>query len=178
MFRRCCFMTARLCRSGLCPSRWARRLTGRGRRVRCSSLRRSSINRLIRPRCRLLMPRGARITARVKTAIRRLTATRKRAGAAQGVDEWLVFELKEEASIASLYTHFNNGASRVYGYELYASTDGVNFTKILTHESSGTSDTETVRLDAPVTAKYIKYVGKGNSANTWNSVQEIEFRTK
>lgn len=98
--------------------------------------------------------------------------------AAQGVDEWIVFELKEEASIASLYTHFNNGASRVYGYELYASTDGVNFTKILTHESSGTSDTETVRLDAPVTAKYIKYVGKGNSANTWNSVQEIEFRTK
>lgn len=46
----------------------------------------------------------------------------------------LVFELKEEASIASLYTHFNNGASRVYGYELYASTDGVNFTKILTHD--------------------------------------------
>ena len=98
--------------------------------------------------------------------------------AAQGVDEWIVFALKEEASIASLYTHFNNGASRVYGYELYASTDGVNFTKILTHESSGTSDTETVRLDAPVTAKYIKYVGKGNSTNTWNSVQEIEFRTK
>ena len=98
--------------------------------------------------------------------------------AAEGVDEWIIFELAEEAQIVSFYTHFNNGASRVYGYELYASTDGVNFTKFLTHETSGSSDTETVTLDAPVTAKYIKYVGKGNTTNLWNSLQEIEFRTK
>ncbi len=96
--------------------------------------------------------------------------------AAEGVGEWIVFELAEEADIASYYTLWYNGTSRIYGYDLYASTDGVNYTKFISTKSCGTSDDEEISLDKPVRAKYIKMVGYANSVNGWNSLHEIEFR--
>ena len=98
--------------------------------------------------------------------------------AAEGVGEWIIFELKEEADIASYYTQFYNGASRVYSYDLYASTDGVNYTLFLSTQTKGEGDVEEIKLDKPVRAKYIKMVGKANTVNGWNSLHEIEFRTQ
>lgn len=98
--------------------------------------------------------------------------------AAEGVGEWIIFELKEEADIASYYTQYYNGASRVYSYDLYASTDGENFTLFLSTQTKGEGDKEEIKLDKPVRAKYIKMVGKANTVNSWNSLHEIEFRTQ
>lgn len=98
--------------------------------------------------------------------------------AAEGVGEWIIFELKEEADIASYYTQYYNGASRIYSYDLYASTDGENFTLFLSTQTKGEGDKEEIKLEKPVRAKYIKMVGKANTVNGWNSLHEIEFRTQ
>lgn len=96
--------------------------------------------------------------------------------AAEGIGEWIIFELAEEADIASYYTLWYNGTSRIYSYDLYASTDGVTFTKFISTKSGGKSNDEEITLDKPVRAKYIKMVGNANSVNGWNSLHEIEFR--
>jgi len=55
------------------------------------------------------------------------------------------------------------------------SMDGVNYTPILMNvSSSGTTEgLEIKELPQTVEARYIKYLGHGNSVNTWNNV--IEF---
>ena len=96
--------------------------------------------------------------------------------AVEGIGEPVVFELSEEADIGSYYTFWYNGTSRVYEYELYASVDGINYTKFIDMKTGGKSDKEEITLDKPVRAKYIKLIGFANSVNGWNSLQEIEFR--
>ncbi len=97
--------------------------------------------------------------------------------AAEGVGEWIIFELVDEVEIASYYTHFLN-PDRIYWYDLYASVDGVNYELILSTQTKGEGEKEERTLETPVRAKYIKMVGKANSQNAWNSLHEIEFRTK
>lgn len=98
--------------------------------------------------------------------------------AAEGASEWITYEFKEVSTVKSIYTLYFSGTARIYALKLYASTDGVNFTQIFDGKTSGKSDEDVFTLDKEVSAKYIKLVGGGNSVNGWNSLHEIEFRSK
>ena len=98
--------------------------------------------------------------------------------AAEGVGEWIIYEFKEVSTIESFYTLFFNGTQRIYSFDLLASEDGENFTLFFSGKTGGKGDEDTFKLDKPVKAKFVKFVGKANSVNNWNSLHEIEFASK
>ncbi len=92
-------------------------------------------------------------------------------------EQWLCYDFGE----AKTMTHFSvavmKGSERVYSFKLQASNDGVNWTDVYT-------DGKTVMRDdlptlysfaAPVSARYMRYVGSGNTTNNWNSINELRF---
>ena len=54
------------------------------------------------------------------------------------------------------------------------SNDGENFTPLMKQTSSGTTEEiEVYPLEQRVKARYVKYLGHGNSVNGWNNVIEL-----
>ena len=70
---------------------------------------------------------------------------------------------------------FSKGDQRSTYFDVEVSEDGKAWTKVLSgQESSGETNTiERFPFKAPVKARYVKYVGQGNSKNSWNSVTEF-----
>jgi uncharacterized protein involved in high-affinity Fe2+ transport len=97
--------------------------------------------------------------------------------AANGNSEWIVYTFDREYDIASVFFNFYKGTTRKTYFELQASTDGEHYTTIIENgASNGKSDEMVFQLSKPIKAKYIKYIGKGNDASGWNSINEVEFR--
>ena len=55
------------------------------------------------------------------------------------------------------------------------SVDGKTFTKFFEGKSSQKQDIDTFKLDQPINAKYIRYIGKGGTYTDYILLQEIEF---
>ena len=93
---------------------------------------------------------------------------------ADGIGEWMVQDLGEVKEIDAFGLAFWKGAERTYSYEILVSEDGENFTEVLSGESSGKSEEiEVMLLEESVSARYVKYIGYGNSVNKWNNVIEL-----
>jgi len=96
---------------------------------------------------------------------------------AEGIGEWIQFTLTELTNVTSVDIAFFNGNVRKTFFEIYVSKDSVNFNKIFSGESSGTStDFENFNCTDSV-ARYVKIVGLGNSASNWNSITEVRINT-
>ena len=67
------------------------------------------------------------------------------------------------------------GAQREFYFDVEVSNDGVNFTPVVKDYTScgNTEDIEVILLDESVNARYVRYMGKGNSVNAWNNVIEL-----
>ncbi|MGN1059911.1 MAG: hypothetical protein ACI4QW_05700 [Clostridia bacterium] len=66
------------------------------------------------------------------------------------------------------------GDERQYTATIYASSDGENYTLVDTLVSGGKSDSyELYRLGKTVTARYIKLVSGGSTANKYTNPTEI-----
>ncbi|MBR3934805.1 MAG: discoidin domain-containing protein [Clostridia bacterium] len=90
-------------------------------------------------------------------------------------DAYVVFELEEEKEVTHAQIAWTSGAARQEIFDILTSTDGEEWTIVYQGRGSGTTtDMQLFELE-PTTAKYIKYQGHGNSANTWNSVAEARF---
>ena len=91
----------------------------------------------------------------------------------KGTNKWLQFELVEQTVITDIDIAFYKGNSRFAYFELQASSDAEQWQTIF----SGTSSGETSALENfAVTysdAKYIRFIGNGNSENMWNSISEV-----
>ncbi|TEW55312.1 hypothetical protein E2R68_06040 [Psychromonas sp. RZ22] len=70
---------------------------------------------------------------------------------------------------------FSKGDERSTNFDIEVSEDGQTWTQVLSgQKSSGRTNTiERFPFTAPVKARYVKYVGQGNSKNSWNSVTEF-----
>lgn len=91
---------------------------------------------------------------------------------------WGVFDLGQSYSLDKLYLAYLYGSSRVYKFAIEVSEDGETYTRVLTTQSSGkTDDFEEFDLGG-VKARYIKYLGGGNSSNSYNSVGELQVTEK
>ncbi len=87
---------------------------------------------------------------------------------------WSVYDLGGSKYLDSAYIGFHYGSSsRKYVFSLAVSEDGVNYTTVLDHaQSSGKGEREELekfKLNG-IRARYVKYIGYGNTENMWSNV--------
>lgn len=97
---------------------------------------------------------------------------------ASGDGQWIQFCLGSAATVNGVQIAFYQGNTRTSSFDILTSTDGASFTTRASNRvSSGTSlNLETFSI-TPVSAKYVRIVGHGNSASAWNSYTEVRIQT-
>ena len=101
--------------------------------------------------------------------------------AAEGViDIWVLWELDKIETLPGMAIAFGKGDARQAKFDIEVSEDGVNFKSVLVGAlSAGESlDFEEFAFPSPVKAKYVKYIGLGNSVSFWNNIAEVKFPKK
>lgn len=92
---------------------------------------------------------------------------------AEGNDHWLRLDLGAAREIAAVELAFPNGARRNEFFILQVSADGEHWTEVFGGQSGGRSaDFERFPFAAQ-SARFVRYVGFGNSDNAWNNLGEI-----
>ncbi|HQL88394.1 MAG TPA: discoidin domain-containing protein [Lentisphaeria bacterium] len=90
---------------------------------------------------------------------------------AQGHSVGFTALLAKEAPVQGVAIRWHAGDSRVATFAIECSRDGVQWENAFSGKSSGkTRDFEEYRFAAPVTCRQLRFVGKGNSVNDWNSI--------
>ena len=93
----------------------------------------------------------------------------------QGVGQWLQLNLPQALPFDEVQIAFYFGETRRTFFDLVVSTDGTNWEQVFTGQSSGTSaNLETFRFPSR-NVRHLRYIGRGNSESTWNSVTEIRL---
>jgi hypothetical protein len=97
---------------------------------------------------------------------------------ANGDGQWIQFCLSDIASVTGVQIAFYNGNTRSSTFDVLVGNDGATWTTAAAARvSSGTSlNLETFSF-APVSGKYVRIVGHGNSVNLWNSYTEVKILT-
>lgn len=95
----------------------------------------------------------------------------------EGTDSaWGLYDLGENREVEKVMLAFIKGTERVYSFSLQASQDGKSWVTVLDHaKSSGTSNQFETFSFAKTKARYLKYIGYGNSVNLWSNISEIVF---
>ncbi|MDA7746317.1 polysaccharide lyase family 7 protein [Psychromonas sp.] len=93
---------------------------------------------------------------------------------ASGAGETAILDYGQVTEFDAVRASFSKGDQRSTYFDVEVSEDGTTWTKVLSgQQSSGETNTLERFPFAPVKARYVKYVGQGNSKNTWNSVTEF-----
>ncbi|MEP2026209.1 MAG: putative Ig domain-containing protein [Reichenbachiella sp.] len=91
--------------------------------------------------------------------------------------EWLQKNFCSSVTITSVGIAFGLGDERTYDFSIELSSDGVSYTEVFNGTSSGT----TLSLEnfdfTDTQARYVKIIGGGNSASSWNNYQEVQINT-
>ncbi len=91
---------------------------------------------------------------------------------ADGEGEWLQLEFAQSVPVKLIRVAAMNATTRRTKFDIEVSEDGVNWTKIIEHETDGiTPGYEYMECDAQ--GKYVRLYGHGNSVNEWNSILEF-----
>ena len=94
---------------------------------------------------------------------------------ANGQGQWLELDLGSVHTVSQVAIAWYRGDQREALFDLEVSSDGVNWTPVFSGVSSGTTtDFETFSF-SPIAARFVRYVGSGNSQSTWNSLTEIQL---
>ena len=95
---------------------------------------------------------------------------------AEGDGNWIQYDLAQFYWISFVKIAFYKGDQRVAYFDLQVSDDGESWTTVLSDAASSgtTSELQTFNFEN-ITAKYVRYVGHGNSENDWNSLLEFEI---
>ena len=99
--------------------------------------------------------------------------------AALGKGRYIDIELDGFYTIDRAEILFNPNGNRTAKFKIQISGDGVHYTTVLSDESDGALEDvawEKYGFSAPVTAKYIRYIGNGSNISDWNGIKEIRFR--
>ena len=87
------------------------------------------------------------------------------------LDGELVFDLGEEKELGFIVFAFMSGNTRKQSFILQLSNEGTSYTTVFEGESSGTKDANEAFDLGGKTARYIKFINKGNSAGSeWVSL--------
>ena len=92
--------------------------------------------------------------------------------------EWAVFDLGTPQDIDAVGMAFWRGNTRKYMYEILVSNDGENWTSVASGTSSGSTEgMETVEF-ARTNARYVKFLGGGNTDNGHSNILEFSILRK
>lgn len=96
--------------------------------------------------------------------------------AESGKGVWLEAVFEQIETVAKVAIYWHSGNKRAANFEIHASEDGENFTKVYEGVSDGITDGyEYYELPPETKAKYVRIVGFENNTNAWNSMKEVEF---
>lgn len=95
---------------------------------------------------------------------------------ANGDGQSITYDLGGSQKVSSVDIAFHQGTSRVSKFDILTSTDGVNWTKVFSGQSSGKTNAPERFSFAETTARYVRIVGHMNTSNTWNSLTEVAIR--
>lgn len=87
--------------------------------------------------------------------------------------EWISFDLGEEHTVSYLGLAFHNGDQRKSRFVLEVSKDEENWIEVFSGESSGTTSAMEAYDSVDEVARYVRFVGYGNTSNNWNSLLEV-----
>lgn len=94
-----------------------------------------------------------------------------------GDGQYLQFCLDATTTVTGVDIAFYQGNTRVATFDIRTSTDGSTWTNAATGlKSSGTSTALESFPITPVSAKFVRIVGHGNSVNAWNSITEVQIK--
>lgn len=91
---------------------------------------------------------------------------------------WIRFDFGKVQTLVAIDLAVGQGDLRNAFFRLEVSEDGEIWKKIFEGASGGkTAGFERFRIE-PVKARFVRYVGFGNSMNEWNNLSEVRFVTK
>lgn len=93
-----------------------------------------------------------------------------------GAPKAITFDLGEVEEVTGIEVAFYKGDQRSAYFYVETSSDGSSWTSVLENATSSGSTTgyETFDLDDS-DARYVRFTGNGNSANSWNSILEVNI---
>jgi uncharacterized repeat protein (TIGR02059 family) len=99
---------------------------------------------------------------------------------ANGTDQWIVLELKESFSIQHIKIAFQPGQKKEFYFDILGSVDNKNWEPIIIKSNSCafSGNLQVFEFPPSKTSKeynYVKLVGQGNSADTWNYIAEFRI---
>ncbi|MFD2612284.1 discoidin domain-containing protein [Paenibacillus gansuensis] len=89
--------------------------------------------------------------------------------------EWIQYDLGNVQEIGYLGIAFHNGSSRTSRFDLEVSHDAINWTSVYTGSSSGLTTALEAFNFPDVQARYVRYIGHGNTSNLYNSLTEVQI---
>jgi len=99
---------------------------------------------------------------------------------AEGIDQWLVLELKEPFSIQNVKLAFQPGQRRKSYFDVLGSADKNTWEPVLTKSASCDFSGDLQVFDFPASKaekefRYVKLAGQGNSTDSWNYISEMKI---
>jgi hypothetical protein len=92
---------------------------------------------------------------------------------AEGDGQWIQYDLGEVASVDRVFISWYAGDRRKERFEIAISDGGSRWEVIFNGTSSGTAFGPEPCDVRPFRARYVRIIGHGNTANSWNSMQEV-----
>lgn len=93
--------------------------------------------------------------------------------AAEGDGEWIQCDLGERRTITQVLISWFSGDKRKERLEIAVSDNGTDWQTVFDGTSSGTTSGLEPFHIRQATARYVRIIGHGNTANRWNSMEEI-----
>ena len=97
----------------------------------------------------------------------------------KGIGRYMDLEFEKETTIENAEILFNPNNGRNALFEIQVSTDGKTFTTVFEGAGDGSVEAgswEKFVFDAPVKAKWVRYIANGSNLSEWNGVKEIRFK--
>jgi hypothetical protein len=92
-----------------------------------------------------------------------------------GDGAWIRYDLGGARLLSLVKIAFYRGNERRYRFTLQSSNDNATWRPLLRTQSSGTTTAEET-FDVPHSvARYVRYIGHGNTRNRWNSLTEVSL---
>jgi hypothetical protein len=92
---------------------------------------------------------------------------------ADGDGQWIGYDLGSDGPVSSVTIAWYQGKTRSSTFDIEVATADGEWERVFSGSSSGTQDTPETYTFAERTARYLRIVGHGNSANSWNSITEV-----
>jgi F5/8 type C domain len=94
----------------------------------------------------------------------------------KGTNCQATFDLGIVQDVNEVHITFHRGAERSENFDLELSDNGTNWAKI--SESQQDAAKAILKINPAFKARYIRFTGKGNDKNEWNSIEFVEVKGK